>query len=278
MDRINDIRPMTEDQIRAVAPSVFATTPHHSRSDRFVAIPSWDMVQAMMREGFAVVSARQSIARQDDRRNFTKHMLRFRKMDTGNKYVVGDNILEVVYGNGNDGTSPYWLEAGIFRVRCLNGLIAKTADVDTIRIRHTGKAIDKVIEGTYRVLNSAERLLAAPQDWSQIRLDDEARLALAESARVVRFGDAEGNVNTPIQARQLLIPRRVDDRSNDLWTTFNTIQENSIRGGLSGIRRDENGRARRATTRAVTGIDQDVKLNKALWVLAERMAELKKAA
>jgi len=43
----------------------------------------------------------------------------------------------------------------------------------------------------------------------------------------------------------------------------------------AGIARDANNRPRRVTTRAVNGIDQDVKLNKALWVLAERMAELK---
>jgi hypothetical protein len=29
------------------------------------------------------------------------------------------------------------------------------------------------------------------------------------------------------------------------------------------------------TTREIKGIDQDVKLNRALWMLAERMAELK---
>jgi hypothetical protein len=35
---------------------------------------------------------------------------------------------------------------------------------------------------------------------------------------------------------------------------------------------------RRVTTREVRGIDQDVRLNRALWQLAERMAELKGAA
>ena len=35
--------------------------------------------------------------------------------------------------------------------------------------------------------------------------------------------------------------------------------------------------AARTTTREVKAIDQDVKLNRALWHLAERMAELKSA-
>jgi len=92
-----------------------------------------------------------------------------------------------------------------------------------------------------------------------------------------------------------LRPRRNDDAAEamnwqrptlpkaDLWHTLNVVQENVIRGGLHGTVRgidpDTNRRTfRRVTTREVRGIDQDVKLNRALWMLAERMAELKGAA
>lgn len=62
-------------------------------------------------------------------------------------------------------------------------------------------------------------------------------------------------------------------------TTFNVIQENTVKGGLHGVSVNaETGQRRRQTTRAVTGIDQDVRLNKALWLLGERMAQLKHAA
>ena len=66
-----------------------------------------------------------------------------------------------------------------------------------------------------------------------------------------------------------------DDRANDLWTTWNVVQENAIKGGLRGVGRDDLGRPRRVKSRAVNGIDQDIKLNKALWLLGERMAALK---
>ena len=58
-------------------------------------------------------------------------------------------------------------------------------------------------------------------------------------------------------------------------TMENVVQENAIRGGLEARFRDEHGRLRRSRSRAVKGIDQDVKLNKALWTLSEKMAELK---
>ena len=97
---------------------------------------------------------------------------------------------------------------------------------------------------------------------------------------MIRFGDAEGNVDSPVQAAQLLTARRAEDSDRtNLWTNFNVIQENVIRGGLRGVRIDtETNRRRRMTTRGVNGIDQDVKLNRALWTLANRMAELKGVA
>lgn len=271
-------RVLGEDELRNLAPSIFAVDAHHSRSERFKAIPTWEVLQGLMKEGFMPVAAKQAVARYDDRRDFTKHMIRLRKVDQEKKYTVGDTVLEMILKNANDGTSAYDLMAGLFKIQCLNSLVAQTATIDTVKVRHSGDVTAKVIDGTYRVLNSSERLLEAPVEWSKINLNAEERQVMAESARVIRFGDAEGNVNTPIQPRQLLVHRREVDAKPTLWNTFNVIQENTVKGGLTGIRRDENGRARRATTRAVNGIDQDVKLNKALWVLAERMAELKKAA
>jgi hypothetical protein len=52
---------------------------------------------------------------------------------------------------------------------------------------------------------------------------------------------------------------------------FNRVQENLIKGGVAG--RAATGR--RTTTRAVGGVTENVKLNKALWTLADSMAALK---
>jgi len=105
--------------------------------------------------------------------------------------------------------------------------------------------------------------------------------AFAEAAHTVRFADSEGKVSTPITAAQLLQPRRTEDTGTDLWKTFNRVQENTIKGGLTARAQDtfdnrgRRQRGRMVSTRQVKGIDQDVKLNRALWQLAERMAELK---
>lgn len=55
----------------------------------------------------------------------------------------------------------------------------------------------------------------------------------------------------------------------DLWTTFNRVQKNMTKRGVYGRSRT----GRRVKTRAINGIDQNVKVNRALWVLAEENAE-----
>ena len=271
-------RALSEDEMCRAAPSVFAARPHASRSERFRAIPTIEVLRGLEKEGFFVVGARQSASRDASKTDYTRHLIRLRRLDNARQYRVGDAVCEIILKNANDGTTAYELMAGLFRIRCLNSLVAWIATVESIKVRHSGDALQKVIDGTYRVLGQAEAVLAAPRDWSRIPLDDDAKAALAASAHALRFGDADGKVATPIRPEQLLGPRRAADRAADLWTTLNVVQENVIRGGLSArapASTDQHGRWRRGrlvTTRAVTNIDQDVKLNKALWGLGERMA------
>jgi hypothetical protein len=270
-------RALSEDEMRRAAPSIFAARPHASRSERFRAIPTIEVLRGLEKEGFFAVGARQSGSRDATKTDYTRHMIRLRRLDNAQKYRVGDVVCEIILKNANDGTTAYELMAGLFRIRCLNSLVARIATLDSIRVRHSGDALEKVVDGTYRVLGQAEGVLAAPRDWSRITLDCDAKAALAASAHVLRFGEG-GKVVTPIKPEQLLTPRRADDRADDLWTTLNVVQENVIRGGLSARAPATMGqhghwrRGRVVTTRAINNIDQDVRLNKALWVLGERMA------
>jgi len=273
--RFDHATALTEDAMRAIAPSIFATQAHSSRSERFRPIPTVEVLRGLEKEGFSVVAAKQCIVRHDDRRDFTKHMVRLRRLDDDAKYRVGDTVFEVLLKNANDGSAAYDLLAGMFKILCMNSLVSQTGDMESLRVRHSGDVQNKVIEGTYRVLDTAEQSLKAPQDWPRITLDRAEAQIFAEQAHTLRFADADGKVATPIKAEQLLIPRRVEDTAPNLWNVFNVVQENAIRGGLTAMGRDANNRPRRSTSREVHGIDQDVKLNRALFTLAAKMAELK---
>ena len=84
--RFDRARALTEDELRQTAPSVFAATAHDSCSERFRPIPTIEVVRGLAREGLSVVGARQAIVRQEGRENFTKHLLRLRRLDDDRRY------------------------------------------------------------------------------------------------------------------------------------------------------------------------------------------------
>jgi hypothetical protein len=266
---------LSEDEIRNLAPSVFATTAHASRSDRFKPIATIEVLRMLDQEGFGVVGAMQSVARTEDRKDFTKHMLRLREKN-GVQKKVGDTVFEVLLKNANDGSAAYDLLSGLFRIRCMNSLVAMDTQMSTQRVRHSGDVAPKVIDGVFSVIKDAERALQAPDQWGQLQLAAPEAEAFAKAAHAIRFPvDEENNQTTHVQPLQLLKPRRQGDFADDLWTVFNRVQENVVRGGLDNFGRDANNRMTYRHTRPVKGIDQSTALNRALWTLGEEMAKLK---
>lgn len=262
-------QPLTMDQIRRVAPSVFAEEAHDSRSARYAYIATQEILAGLMREGFEVFSATQSKARSEDKREHTKHMLRLRHRSM-QLQAVGDSAPEIVLVNSHDGSSSYKMMGGMYRLACNNGLTVPDGIVQTVKVLHSGHVADKVTEGAYEVLDGLTRVVDSRDGMRAVTLSDDESRVFAAAALQLRYDDDKP---APVEAAQVLRPRRLEDRAPDLWTTFNRTQENLIRGGLRG--RAANGA--RQSTRAVTGIDQDVKLNRALWTLAEEMRKLKAA-
>lgn len=288
-------RALTESELKVMVPSIYATEAHESRSVRYTYISTADMLAGLAKEGFLPFDAKQAKCRDEGQKAFTKHLIRFRHESTAPQgYRASDPskpIPEVVIVNSHNGTSSYQMFGGLFRALCLNGLIVSDGHVEEVRIHHKGNILENVIEGAYRVLGNVTKALTVHDDWKAIELSDKERLFFAEAAHEIRFGEPETNQETGqvvpashIPADKLLRARRQEDTKPDLWTVFNRVQENAIKGGLKGIAPahvNEEGKrvpARRVSTKHVTGIDQDVKLNRALWSLAAKMAELKQAA
>ncbi len=274
----NQIRPLTEDEIYRRAPSVFATEAHESRSSKFVAIPTIELVRGLAKEGFHPVSVMQGRSRIPGKSNYTKHMVRFRRFDNVARYQVGDTIAESVMSNANDGTSRYKFFAGLFRIACLNGMIVHKETLEEVAVAHTGRDIlPKVIEGTYKVLGEAQLALEAPVEWSKIKMGREASMALAEAAHELRFGEGTP-IAEAIQPERFLMPRRPADTGDDLWSRFNVVQEHVIRGGDHGVSRDANNRARTSTSKPINNVSDNVRLNRALWLVGEKLAETLRSA
>jgi len=279
---MNQMQALSNEQIARVAPSVFATEPWQGVSDRYAFIPTIQVVDRLRDEGFFPVRAQQSRSRIPGKGDFTKHMLRFRReSDMAIPKVVDGNthyffkvppvVPELVLVNAHDRSSAYALDAGLFRQLCSNGLMVSAGDLAGIHVRHSGNVVDDVLEGSFKIIDEMPQVMEHVEHMRAIQLALPQQIAFATAAAEVRWGhDDKGAALAPVQPEQLLRPRRREDDAADLWATFNRVQENMIKGGLRG--RGTTGK--RTTTRAVGSVTEDVRLNKALWMLAEKMAQL----
>jgi hypothetical protein len=256
--------PLSDDQIRAVAPSIFGEDKHASRSERYSYIPTNAVLTELRKEGFQPFMICQTRVRQDDRREYTKHLIRLRHASQ----INGAEANEVILLNSHDGTSSYQMLAGMFRFVCKNGLVCGDTVAD-VRVPHKGDVAGQVIEGAYEVLHGFDRAQASRDAMRAITLDQGEAEVFARAALALKYDDPDKPA--PITESQLLASRRFDDNHPDLWSVFNVCQENLVHGGL--LCRASNGRRQR--TRAVQGIDQNVRLNRALWLLADGMQRLK---
>ena len=269
-------QPLSEDQMRAAAPSIFDEGKHASRSERYTYIPTIDVLRGLRKEGFEPFMVAQGASRVEGKAEFTKHMIRMRHhRDRSGQVQTRPEANEVILINSHDGASSYQMLAGMFRFICQNGLVVGEV-VEDIRIPHRGDIQGEVIEGAFRVLDQFEAVGEHTVAMKALQLQPPEEIAFATAALALRFGDRAveeggGHRPAPVTAEQLIEARRPEDLGHSLWTTFQRVQENVIRGGQPG----RSAQGRRLQTRPVGSIDRGVSLNRALWMLAEEMCKLK---
>lgn len=269
---MNYMHQLSDQELRSLVPSAFATEPYEGMSDRYAFIPTSNVIAGMRDAGFLPVQAVQSRTRIPGKQAFTKHMIRFRSSLAAAR--VGDSVLESILINGHDGSTVYDLFGGVFTFTCSNGACVSEGMLAAIKIRHTGDVAERVVESASQLFAQAPRVMEAVRDWSSIQLSVPEQHLLAESAHALRFpvDEETGNASTRVTPDMLLDPRRYADNKPDLWNTFNRVQENTIKGLKTRVR------GHKVSAREIKGIDQNVRLNQQLWTLAEKMAELKRAA
>jgi hypothetical protein len=231
--------PLSEDQMRQAAPSIFAEGKHASRSERYTYIPTIDVLRGLRKEGFEPFMVAQGASRIEGKAEFTKHMIRMRHhRDTSAQVQTRPEANEIILINSHDGASSYQMLAGMFRFVCCNGLVVGEV-VEDIRIPHKGNIQGEVIEGAFRVLDEFEAVDEHAEAMKALPLEPREEIAFATAALALRFGErgveeTGGHRPAPVTAEQLNEPRRIEDIGHTLWATFQRVQENVIRGGQPG--------------------------------------------
>ena len=255
-------------QLRALAPSVFAGQAHAKVSERYSFLPTATVIDGLRAEGWAPVWASEQRIRLSDRQGFQKHMIRFARVDDLNR--TQQERPELVLVNSHDRSSAYQLHAGIFRFVCSNGMILADSVFARISIMHINFEPAKVIEASFNVVREMPRIADLLEGYKARQLNTTERRAFGEAALILKYDSLE---KAPVGAEKILAHRRSEDAAPTLYNTLNIVQENMMDGGQKdyGRRRPENRRRFFGRTRPVKGLDENVRLNKALWHLAESL-------
>jgi hypothetical protein len=256
---------LSEEHLRSHAPSIFASGPMRGVSERYTFVPTARIVDGLREQEWVPVDVEEQRIRNEARRGFQKHMLRFRRAEQ--MATLDEWNVELVLLNSHDRGCAYQLHAGIYRRICSNGLVVSEGSFEAIRFRHSKLETDEVVRASFRLLEFIPKIGEQVTRFRSRQLEARESLDLARHAMLLRYPSIE---ESPVDAETLLKPRRTEDAGTDLWITMNRVQENLVQGGLSDFHRDRRGRLR--SVRALRGIDSKVSLNKGLWGLAEQLA------
>lgn len=238
-----------------------------NRSARYMTVNSGDILQAFTQSGLTLRTVvpqklqKKSIALGKKVDGLQRHVFRF---DTG--ITLPDNSrLEILLRNSYDGTTAFGLNIGVFRIVCSNGLIAGTTFLRE-SITHSGSDVmGRVQAGIARVMTEGPRMADTIARWQSLELPESTQAAFAYRAARAMLPDGARILNPEVTLKA----RRSEDGTQDLWTTFNRIQENVLSGGIHYTLPTNPEKVR--YTRRTRGAESLFKSNVALWDLASEV-------
>lgn len=256
---IYDHNGIPTNKLQSVVPSVFAQQPYEKTSARYGFVPTIDVVQSLESTGLNLVQAGQTVTRIEGKGNFTRHVLRFRPQYAPT--VMNEALPEVVLMNSHDGSSGFKLWLGLFRMVCANGMIVSSGTFSSVSVPHRSNAAEIVAQQSLDFLSNISALESGMLRFRERQMTESEMYQFAEKAAQIRWGNERP---AGLDARQLLLARRLQDAHHNLWAVLNTIQENLTKGGVSLTRT-----GRRSSTRGLRSVSDDVRMNTQLWGAAE---------
>ncbi len=289
----NYLQPLSNEQIAKVAPAVFAEQAHEATSDKYLFIPTINLVNSMRKNGWEVVSASQTMNRAStiESKLSNKHALFFAREEMlGNSFLKGDTMPLIKVENSHNGLSSFGLSTGFFRKACANGLTVPESIYSAPKVKHTINLANDVVEATYKVLTDFPMLMDMKERLGSIQLTNEEKMLLGDTAADIFFDREERKLSQQMAnhckderyllSSQLVNPLRYDDKKSDLWTISNVIQERLIKGLVKtphAVTNRYNGGTDYSMRfkRKVTSIDRDREIHEKLFKLTQYFAKEK---
>lgn len=259
---------LNNDEMRAMAPSIFTDHAGPGATNRYQLVKTIDVIDTMRAAGYVPVKAGQSSVRTDGGGIYNKHIVRLMHKDylAMDARRVGDVVPQVLLQNSHNRSSAFHLSAGLFRLTCSNGLAVSCAALAGLRVLHNDTDIHKhIIQGTNLVRQITDDVIT-PQVEAMTRkvLSKAMEREFALAATFLKWGEVKED-----QVDHLLTVQREGDDGRSLWQVLNRIQENAVKGGYQTVNRA----GHTMTARPISSIARDVDFNVNLWTLGAKVLE-----
>jgi hypothetical protein len=256
---------LTESYLREKVPAIYSGSPVSSVSERYTFVPTFKIISHLKKLGWLPTAAKMNKNKQS--LEYGQHMIRFARKDSQS---FGDSVPELIVVNSHDRTKRLFFGIGVFRAFCTNGMVVFDESLPHSNFvqKHMNVEFSDVENIMKKVVTQFNVLASKVKDYKTIQLTEIERNKFAYVAKEAHWGK-----DSIIDPKALLEVRRVEDKSNDLWTVFNRIQENVTKGGIHySAPSDKTGKIRKRTTRTIKNVSRDIKINQALWMLMAAFA------
>jgi hypothetical protein len=210
------------------------------------------------------------VARKVEDQLTSKHLLRFRNLNDLAVVIDKDKVIpEIVITNSHDGRNAFRAHMGIFRMVCANGMIAADPRTEEkLRVTHKGYSREMILEMIKTIVTHFGEKVEDIKTYKTIELKPQQAIDFAEQAIGVRWR-YEYDRPQGLTPELVLATRRAEDHAKDLWTTYNVIEENLMKGGIQAV----NDRGRVISTRPMKNVREQVRIEKSLWELMATTAD-----
>jgi len=279
---------LSKDELREIAPSIFSTEPSPEVSSKYSHIPTDKLIDDMELLGWKPIDAKEVQSRTPKTSGYQKHLVVFRNDDivinqmpgnvvqsnsspTGYRNLDGTfakkNPLDTVFPqilltNSHDGKNAFTFTAGLFRMVCENGLVISTNEFEKVAIRHMGYDFDELQKQITDMVEKLPLTVASMNKMIDTKMEQESILKFAKDMLAVRFPEDELKRIT-INMDEFITPVRPEDKGEDLWSVFNTIQEKIIEGDFEYTIGTKHRKARQ-----IKNFKQDMDLNSKMFDVA----------
>ena len=230
-------------------------------TDKYVHVPTEKVIEDIMELGWTPINAYRVNSR--GRRTGTgRHMVKFINYDFMEEGKT--EYPELLLTNSHDGTTAFKLDVGIFRLVCSNGMVVKSQDFGSMKVRHYGYDFETIKGAVNSLVEQIPDYLKQVEDMKEQELEREQMLEFARQAALLRFKTANiETIDKVVDVEDLLESTRKEDNGNGLWEVFNRLQEKVVNGKFNYALGKKERKAR-----PVKGFKPQVKLNQDLWELA----------